>query len=188
MQPYPDPIWDEFDALERSIEQSFEPAFDFHINPDEFMDGLARDLTALEDSIEGSQVGSPIQPEPPVLSPEPFGPRSLGPTSAGPPSPPESDEKPWITLQPPPEARPYFLPDGLVPPSSYRTHGHAGTGIRNTGESEATRICPASGQPVDEDTCQSCRYWQEDDAGGHCNYQVEEGQDESNDEGREDEE
>lgn len=167
------------DALARSIENPHVVADPLVANDEPFIDDLAAALGDLEDTIERTVVPPPVQPEPPVLAPIPSGPTSLGPTSKGPPPPPEPIERPWIEMQPPRAARPFLSHNGLAP-SSYRPHGRAGTGIRNEGTSEMSRWCPAINQPVDDEACESCEYWDEDDEPeSQCHYRLEENEDHS---------
>jgi len=88
-------------------------------NPDFFMDDLGRALTELEESIEGTEIPPP-KVEEPLLSPEP--PVTERYTSEGPPPPPEGTEHPWNTLQPPPAARLYYTPHGIMSPLSPSHH------------------------------------------------------------------
>jgi len=154
VEPYADPLWTDLDALEHSP-GPFDPAIPVHQDLDQFMDPLGEMLTSLENEIEGTTIPPPFEPEPLVLPAETFGPTSQGPTSEGPPPPPESVERPWITLQPAPAARPSFSHDGLASPS-YRPQRAGGTGIRNEGASKMPRLCPETNGFVDEErSCQT---------------------------------
>ena len=98
--PYADPLRDVLGDLENSIEGSTVPGLpplpDFIMD----VDSTGQLLGALESSIEGRTIPPPFTTEPPELLLESFGPILIGPRSEDPPPPPESNEKPWIAIQP----------------------------------------------------------------------------------------
>lgn len=166
MQPYSDPMWGELDAVERSIERTFEPGLGFYPDPDAFMDDLGQALGELEATIEGTIVQPPPleEPEPPLLSPPPAEPPLQGALSHGPPALAEPLERSWRELISPPAARPFLSSDGLSP-FSHRPRGHAGTGMSGSGRSALTRWCPEANTLVTEETCIECENWGDHGAG-----------------------
>ena len=177
MEPYFGPVRDQLEALEDSIEFSHEHGNVFYEHPYQYEDSLSRTLNALEASIEGTVVPPPA---PADESGQPIG----GYTSDGPPIVPDGKMVSWIALEPPPAARPYFTRDGLAP-LSHRPRPGGSTGIRNEGASGTARWFPESSEWVDEEnTCQSCEYWEEDDGEFQCQYWLEESRDETDDQDR----
>ena len=164
MEPYFDPLNDPLGSPDELFDRFADPAFGMHPDPDSFMDPLGRILGQLEDSIEGTSLPPPFEPEPIVLPPETFGPTSIGPASQGPPPPPESNEKPWIALQAPSPAKPYFTPEGLSLPS-YSPGRGGGIGLRHSDDSSVTRWCAQDTELVTEEICQDCDQWKDHGAG-----------------------
>jgi len=144
------------------------------LNPDHYMDDLARNLGALEENIERTALplpefeGPPLSLEPPEHITQdflgegpPLPPETMmqGYVSDGPPLPPEPADRQWTALKPPLPARPYFTPDGLTT-SSYRPSGRVGTGARNSSQDhDGEQYCPADDDWVPQENCQSCTYY-----------------------------
>jgi len=147
------------------------------LGPDHYMDDLARNLGALEDSIERPLLplpefeGPPLSLEPPEPITQdflgegpPLPPETMmqGYVSDGPPLPHEPAERQWIALKPPLPARPYFTPDGLTT-SSYRPSGRVGTGARNSSQDhDGEQYCPADYDWVPLQKCENCEYYDTD--------------------------
>ena len=153
--PYSDPIRDDLDLLESSIERSFEVLPRPWFETEDLMDSLGLALDAVEAGIEGTVIPptEPVRVElPPV---EPMERLLQQDSGKGPPPLPAPGRHDWIALQPPLAARPYFTQDGLAAPS-YQPRGGRGAGIRNeTGQ--RIRWCPKEEQTVDEEEeCPSC--------------------------------
>jgi len=189
MEPYFDPIRDQIEALETSIERSFEPDLGHFQNPEAFVDGLGRSLDALEMVIEGTEVHAPefgLEPTSPPAAGAP--PAFSGPVhqTTQPQVLPEDTGRHWASIQPESAAVPFRTRDGLTPPS-YRPRAGGGTGIRYQGGWGSVRRCPESGEFVDEEACQDCDKWRDHGAGyEQCLYEwKEESEDQGSAENRE---
>lgn len=170
-------------ALERSIEGSLEPPARF-TEPDAFyMDEVGLMTEALEAKIEQTVIPPPEVFEPPVrAAPEPAPRPPLGPAPPGPPLTREPERLPWVAMQAPLAARPYYARGGLGPPASESRGGGAAGRYRNS-YSTSVRVCPESHDPVDEaEDCPKCPSfgdWAGDGTKRCCHdWQEEEGADE----------
>jgi len=159
----------QLDALETSIERSFEPGFGFYPQPDAHMDDLGRMLDALEASVEGTLVPH-ASSEPPVIEPAMEIPLSElpGPRSPDPPLLEETATRSQTGLRPAPATVPFFTPNGLKAPS-YRPRLGGSAGTKYQGTSTATRWCPRDNDVKDTDECRECPDWDED--AGECHYE-----------------
>ena len=180
--PMGDPFFeDPFEAMANVFDNPTDLSFGLNgavspPNPDYYMDASGRALTELEESIKGTVV-PPTKIEEPMLSPEPPAPITEGYTSEGPPPPPEGTEHPWNTLQPPPAARLYYTPHGIMSPLSPSHHrpGRAGAGIRNANASDdqPERYCEWAQDWVPLTTCtENCEFYDPDTQ--TCTYYEEE--------------
>lgn len=175
----PGPLLDPMlDAFERSIEQPHGFEDPLGGRDGAFVDGIGRQLDAIEMNVEQAGTVSPDTRETErALRPTVSRKTPQQPGSEGPPSISDSGDPPYVGLVPPLEARPYVIREGLAPPSCRRRPG-SGLGIHRSSDSETTRWCPKERKVIedDEETCDSCEYLDEDD--GECRYLDQEGCDE----------
>jgi hypothetical protein len=146
---YNDPLRDRLSEIEDSIE-----GLGAHFRDDDAMDGLAEQLGALEQSIEGTT--APPPPPPPELPVAPMLPSLAfgGPQSPDPPVLAEPRERDWPALMAPPAARPFFTHEGLDG-RNYHPQVSRSTGARTT-PSEPVRWCPDTAEHIPENKCFSC--------------------------------
>jgi hypothetical protein len=163
---YTDPLHEELDALETSVEQFLDPNTTSPPWLDPGPDALGQMLGQAEASIEWTTV-PPLrpfgEPEPPPIQPGPPAPTvygSFGPTS---PASQEPRERPWGTIEPPIAARPFFAPEGLSR-EPYRPHPGSNPGALGR-SSITTRWCPEKNREVEESTCYECPLWEDHGAG-----------------------
>ena len=142
------------------------------------MDLTARLCGELEGSLEGTTTKPTKQEEPDFFSPTlPFQPSLAvgGPRSPDPPPFPESTSHVQTAIEPPPAARPYFVPEGLSR-EPYRPHPGSNPGSLGR-TSIPTRWCPDRGKAVEVTACETCSKFK--DHGGQmeeCLYDWEERQ------------
>jgi len=165
---YGDPLREQLDAVEDSVERWRDPrALGPPGNDAEMMDPLGRMLGELEVSIEGTTVPPfrPFgEPEPPPIQPGPLAPTVYGSFSREPPAPQEPWERPWGMVEPPLAARPYFAPDGLSR-EPYRPH--PGSNMGSLGRTSVpTRWCLDRKEAVEVTACEKCDKWGEHDGNG----------------------
>ena len=171
--PYSDPMRDQLEALEQSVEDLIEPGSIYYPMPGQSIDDLGHQLGGVEDSIEGTTVpplaeGPALAPEQPIDWSMPLG---QGPTSPGPPRSSEPAGRPWPNLLPPTAAKPFYTDHGPSTPS-YRPHVGGSKGIGRASSSRATRWCPElEGWVSEEETCNECDRWADHGAGyEQCHY------------------
>ena len=199
--PLDDPL---LDAFEQSIENPPGFADPLAKNDDLFLDGLAKQLGKVEDSIENA---SPIAPTPDVIdddfgSDDEFG---LTDTSEEVDDPEDDDDEKDKS----PNWQLPNIQDSLTGPtilspqiskkdgtnrdktgSPSRRHGSRARGCTNASISRNTRLCPESHELIGERSCESCekyRHWPEgtDEEPKECWYDWEDRQsfDECEDDG-----
>lgn len=179
-RPYNDPLRDQIDELETSIELTTEHGSVFYEHPDQYMDGWARLAGAVEADIEGTIVPPPKLEEAVRIAPPEgwFEGRGQGFVTQAPPLPPEHEKASYISIEPPQAARPFYTHDGLMP-AQYHPRRGGRTGIRNTEQTESAQLhsCPKDKQDVTTEDCQSCDHWGDHDGGGFesCAYDSREG-------------
>lgn len=149
-----DPLRDQLDALERSIEGP-------GLQDADLLDPLARTLDRLEAEIERTVVPPPpaqadLAPESEPGTPASDGAERLGYFSSRPPAPPEPAAHSFGMLIPPPAAVPFLTPLGLRRPGPPRRVGRS-PGTRPSRRSATERRCPETGEVVDEAVqCRQC--------------------------------
>jgi len=167
---YTDPLHEQLDALENSVEWFHDPAALSPPGLGDDLDPLGQALGQVEESIEWTTV-PPLrpfgEPEPPPVQPGPPAPIVYGSFGQTPPASQEPRGKPWGMIEPPSAARPYLTHDGLTN-RPYHPQFGGSTGIRNNaGSSE--KWCARDQCAVDEEEdCPSC-----DDFGDHDDEDVE---------------
>ena len=166
LAPDIDPDFNRFDYTKEDLDELFQ-------------DDLAKALEQVEDSIEGSIEKPPVEPvEPELFEDKGWGiaTPSVDSELDGNPLAEQAPTQPGDGMKPPPAARPYVAPGGLMTPS-LRPRGGMGAGIRNTssrGQPEE-RYCPIEGDYVSQDFCedQDCEYYHKDsdsESGWYCTY------------------
>jgi len=155
--PYgPDPLSDQLDAVERSIEGH-------GAGGDGLLDPIGRILDRVEAATEGTVIGPDAsdrgnEPAEPAL------PLPLEPTGSFASKPPVREtpvERPWGELAPARPAVPFFTKRGWHRPGIPRRFGRsAGRTVR--GEPDTKRVCPATGEVVDEvEDCPQCEQFKD---------------------------
>jgi hypothetical protein len=170
MEPYFDPLWQQLDAVEMSIERQSADMF-YDLDSDFYMDEFGKILSAVESSVEGAVITP--NPSPQIGLPVPDDDRQYAVPDTGkshPLAPLESVESYWTELQPPAAARPFILSHGITSPP-YRSQRHGGTGARSQG-TRISRWCSESNQFVSDDVCRECSMWADHGAGyEQCRYE-----------------
>jgi len=184
---YADPLHEQLDALEYSVERFHDPAALSPPGPGDDPDPLGQALGQVEASIEWTTVPPfrPFgEPEPPPIQPGPPAPTVYGSFSREPPAPQEPWERPWGMVEPPPAAKPYFTHEGLSR-EPYRPHPGSNPGALGR-SSITTRWCPEKNREVEESTCYECALWDDHGAGfEECRYEWEERQQGTNEDKKE---
>jgi len=179
---YTDPLHEELDALENSVERFHDPAALSPPGLGDDLDPLGQMLGQVEASIEWTTVPPTVQEQPDLFSPISSLPPSLavgGPRSPDPPPFPEPTSRVRTAIEPPLAARPYFAPEGLSR-EPYRPHPGSNPGALGS-SSITTRWCPEKNREVEESTCYECALWDDHGAGfEECRYEWEERQQGSN--------
>lgn len=181
VNPLEDPGYGEalLDAFEASVEG--EMAGQVHLPGGEDYKAVETEsaLDHLERDIEGTEIPPQgVNDETPAgAETEPAVPPPTGPSGSEPPVPPAYGERTWVSLQPPPAARPFFRRDGFGPPV-YRPRGGRGVGVTRGSPQAVQRICPETNESVSQEECESCeqcRDWSEDGSEPQCYYEWQEG-------------
>jgi len=171
MQPYRDPVRDQIDHLENSIQLSLDGGGVPCENPEIYMDGIARRSEALECSIEGTE----IPPTVPVdLAPfaEPDEAIGQGSFSEAPPLLSEPVEPPWIQFRTPLPAKPYTIEQGLTR-EPHQSRGRAGTGSKGISLQHNEEVyCRLKNEWISKDECSECEYY--DPESETCEYHEDE--------------
>jgi len=157
---YADPLHEQLDDLECSVERFHDPAALSPPGPGDDPDPLGQTLGQLESSIEWTTVPPfrPFgEPEPPPIQPGPPAPTVYGSFGREPPAPQEPWERPWGMVEPPLAARPFYTHDGLTN-RPYHPQIGGGAGVR--GETSApTRWCLDRNEAVEVTACEECDKW-----------------------------
>jgi len=157
---YTDPLHEQLDALENSVEWFHDPAALSPPGLGDDLDSLGQALGQVEESIEWKTI-PPLrpfgEPEPPPVQPGPPAPIVYGSFGQTPPASQEPRGKPWGMIEPPPAARPYFAPEGLSR-EPYRPHPGSNPGSLGR-TSIPTRWCPDRGEAIEVTACEECDKW-----------------------------